>query len=102
MPSALATSSTAVSAVVFSRSRIGFASTTSSEPARPDSATSSQREVRLAVGEPAAHRRADARRDLGVEDVEIERDVDEPGARDAVERLPHRPLDPDPVDRRSS
>ena len=54
-------------AVVFSRSRIGFTSTTSSEPAMPDSATSSQREVRLAVGEAAAHRRPDARRDLGVE-----------------------------------
>ena len=41
-PSALATSSTAVSAVVFSRSRIGFASTTSKEPTMPDSAISSQ------------------------------------------------------------
>ena len=40
-PSALATSSTAVAAVVFSRSRIGFTSTTSSERAMPDSATSS-------------------------------------------------------------
>ena len=40
-PSALATSSTAVAAVVFSRSRIGFTSTTSSERALPDSATSS-------------------------------------------------------------
>ena len=41
-PSALAMSSTAVSAVLFSRSRIGFDSTTSKEPAMPDSAMSSQ------------------------------------------------------------
>ena len=41
LPSALASSSTASDAVAFSRSRIGFTSTTSSEPARPDSATSS-------------------------------------------------------------
>ena len=40
-PSALATSSTAVRAVRFSRSRIGFDSTTSNEPAMPDSAISS-------------------------------------------------------------
>ena len=55
-------------------------------------------EVRLAVGEPAGHGRADTGRDLGVERVEVERDVDEARARDAVERLPHRVLDPDPVD----
>ena len=42
LPSALATSSTAVSAVVFSRSRIGLASTISNEPTMPDSAMSSQ------------------------------------------------------------
>ena len=70
-------------AVAFSRSRIGFTSTTSSEPTRPDSATSSQREVRLAVGEAAADRRADAGRDLGVERVQVERDVDEARAGDA-------------------
>ena len=62
---ALATSSTAVRAVVFSRSRIGFTSTTSSEPASPGLGDELEREVRLAVGEPAAHRRPDARRDSG-------------------------------------
>ncbi len=41
LPRALATSSTAVRPVRFSRSRMGFTSTTSSEPAWPDSATSS-------------------------------------------------------------
>ena len=41
LPRALATSSTASCAVAFSRSRIGFTSTTSSEPTSPDSATSS-------------------------------------------------------------
>ena len=41
LPSALATSSTASCAVAFSRSRIGFTSTTSIEPAIRDSATSS-------------------------------------------------------------
>ena len=41
LPRALATSSTASCAVAFSRSRIGFTSTISSDPARPDSATSS-------------------------------------------------------------
>ena len=41
-PSALATRSTAVWAVRFARSRIGFDSTTSNEPTIPDSAISSQ------------------------------------------------------------
>ena len=57
-----------------------------------------EREVRLAIRETAAHRRADARRDLRVERVEVERDVDEVRAGNAVERLPHRALDADPVD----
>ena len=87
MPRALAASSTAVSAVVFSRSRIGFASTSSSEPATPLLGDELEREVRLAVGEPAAHRRPDARGDLGIEHVQVERHVDEPRAGDVVERL---------------
>ena len=56
------------------------------------------REVRLAVGQPAAHGRPHTRRDLGVENVHIERDVDEALSGDVVERLAHRPLDADPVD----
>ncbi len=98
MPSALATSSTASDAVAFSRSRIGFTSTTSSEPSEAGLGDELEREVRLPVGEAAAHRRADARRHLGVERVHVERDVDEAGAGDVRERLPDRPLDPDPVD----
>ena len=54
--------------------------------------------MRLAVGEPAADGRPDTRRDLRVERVEVERDVDEARARDAVERLLQRALDADPVD----
>ena len=74
-------------------------STTSSEPSRPDSAIELHREMRLAVGQPAAHRRADAGRDVRVDHVHVERDVDERRAPAMwVERLADRPLDPDPVD----
>ena len=97
-PSALATSSTASRAVVFSRSRIGFTSTTSSEPRDARLGDELHREVRLAIGQAAAHRRSHTRCDIRVEDVHVERDVDEPGARDPVERLPYRALDPDAVD----
>ena len=57
-----------------------------------------EREVRLAVGEPAAHRRADARRDLRIERVHVQRHVDEAGPGDVGQRLADRSLDPDPVD----
>ena len=54
--------------------------------------------MRLAVGEPTAHRSPDARRDLGVEHVEVEADVDEAGPRDPRQRLAHGALDADPVE----
>ena len=61
-PSAEQISSTASSPVMFSRSRIGFTSTTSSEPTSPRLGEQLHREVRLAVGDAAAHGGADARR----------------------------------------
>ena len=57
-----------------------------------------EREVRLAVGEPAAQWRPYARCDLGIENVEVERDVDETRAGNTVECFVERSLDPDPVD----
>ena len=42
-----------------------------------------EREVRLAVGEPTAHGRPDTGRDVGIEHVHVERDVDE-AARPAI------------------
>ena len=59
------------------RSRIGFTSTTSSEPSEARLGDELEREVRLAVREPAAHRRADAGRDVGIDDVHVEAHVDE-------------------------
>ena len=97
-PSALATSSTASLPVSFSRSRIGFTSTTSSESSSPDSRDELEREVRLAVGEPAAHRRADARREHRVDGVEVEADVQERRAGEERERLAQDALDAEPVD----
>ena len=76
----------------------GSTSTSSNEPTDPRLGDQLAGEVGLAVGEAASDGRPDARRDLGVERVEVERDVDEARARYAVERLPHRALDPDPVD----
>ncbi len=93
-----ATSSTASSPVSFSRSRIGLTSTTSSESQQPGLGDELHREVRLAIREPAAHGRADARRDVRVEHVHVEADVDEAGARDVRERLANGTLDSEPVD----
>ena len=56
------------------------------------------REMRLAIGQPAADGGADAGGDVGIDDVEIEAHVDEAGAGDVCERLPHRLLDPEPVE----
>ena len=97
MPSALATSSTASAAVALARSRIGFTSTTSSEPARP-ARDELEREVGLAVGEAAADGCPDAGRHLRIQRVHVERDVHEAWAGDLCQRLADRPLDPDPVD----
>ena len=57
-----------------------------------------EREVGLAVGEPAAHRRPNAGRHLRVERVHVEADVDEPGPGDVRERLANRAIDADPID----
>ena len=90
-PRALAASSTASAAVSFSRSRIGLTSTISSEPSRPGLGDELHRQVRLAVGEAAAHRRADAGRHVGVDDVHVERDVDERRRRATRSRPRGRP-----------
>ena len=84
-PSALATSSTAVIAVVFSRSRIGFTSTTSSEPASTGLGDELECQVRFAVRETSANGCPHARCDLGIEHVHVERDVHEPGPGDPVQ-----------------
>ena len=97
-PSALATSSTASAAVSFCRSKIGFTSTTSSDEARPDSATSSSARCASRYDKPAAHRRADAGCDLGIDDVHVEAHVHEPRPGDVGERLADRPLDAEAVD----
>ena len=55
-------------------------------------------EVRFAVGEPSANRRADTRRDLGIEHVHVEGDMHEPTTCDPVERLADRAFDADAVD----
>ncbi len=55
-------------------------------------------EVGFAVGEPSANGRADARRDLGVQHVHVEGDMDEPTTRDPVERLAYRAFYADAVD----
>ena len=57
-----------------------------------------EREVGLAVGEAATHGRAHTGRDIRIENVHVERDMDEAGPRDPVERLAHCAFDPDPVD----
>src|SRR5207247_3160323 len=57
-----------------------------------------EREMRLAVGQPAPHGCAHTRCDLGVERVHVERDVDEAGAGHSVERLLDHPLDASAVD----
>ena len=75
-------SSTASFAVSFSRSRIGFTSTTLERVEQPRLRDELQREVRLAVGEAAAHRRADAGREHRVDRVEVEADVHERRARE--------------------
>ena len=67
-------------------------------PGEPRLGDELEREVGFAVGETSAHGRSDAGRNLGIERVHVERDMDEPGAADPVERLPHRPLDADAVD----
>src|SRR5215218_5969715 len=97
-PSALATSSTASSAVVFSRSRIGFTSTTSSEPARPDSATSSIARWGLTVRQSTLDRRTDPRRDLRIERIHVEADVDEARSGEVIERLTDGALDTNSIE----
>ena len=57
-----------------------------------------EREVRLAVGEPAADRRSHARRHVGVDDVHVERDVHERRALDPLQRLADGRLDAAPVE----
>jgi hypothetical protein len=57
-----------------------------------------EREMRLTVGEAATHRRPNSGRDLGVERVHVEGDVDEAGSGDMVECLAHRSFDPDAID----
>ena len=49
--------------------------------------------VRLAVAEAAAHRRADARRDLRVDDIHVERDVHRRAVADVLDRGLHHRLD---------
>src|SRR5215210_715717 len=51
-------------------------------------------QVRLAVREAAADRRTDARRDVGIDEVEVDRDMDERRARHPLERLAQHGLDP--------
>ncbi len=97
-PSALAASSTAIAALPFSRSRIGFTSTSSSEPTSPDSARSSHarcasRYVRppfTGVPTPGAISGSSASRSSET--------WTKPGPGRPVDRLAHRSLDPDPVD----
>ena len=97
-PSALATSSTAVvgGRVLAVEDRVHLDDL--ERPRETRLGDELEREVGLAVGETTANRRAHAGRDLGVENVHVERDVDESRTRDPVERLAHRPLDPDAVD----
>ena len=54
--------------------------------------------MRLAVREAAAHRRAHSRCVVGVDDVQVEREVEERGAGRVRDGLPHAGLDPDPID----
>src|SRR5437588_11026182 len=56
--------------------------------------------MRLAVAEPSADRRADTGRDVRVERVHVEADVDEAVvvARDVLERLAEDALDPQTID----
>ena len=91
-------SSTASFAVAFSRSSTGFTSTMSSELDEPRLGDDLHREVRLAIREAAAYRRADARRVLGIDDVHVEAHVHEARPGGVGERLPHAGLDPDAVD----
>ena len=56
------------------------------------------REVRLAVGDAAAHRRADAGRPERVHHVHVERDVDVRRAAHVLERAAHDGLHAEPVD----
>ena len=55
-------------------------------------------EMRLAVREPAAHGIPHAGRDFGVDDVEVDRDVNERAAPDALERLRDHRLHAAPVE----
>src|SRR5919204_3402974 len=57
-----------------------------------------EREVRLAKREPAAYGRPDAGRDVGIENVHVEADMDEAWTLDPLERAVDRRLDPVPVD----
>src|SRR5207245_10621510 len=57
-------------------------------------------EVRLAVGEPSADGSANARSDLRIDRVEVERHVHEPVTGDSLERRSYRVLDPEPVELR--
>jgi hypothetical protein len=63
--------------VSFSRSRIGFTSTTSRDDASPRLRDQLHREVRLTIRKPAANGRADAGRDIGIHRVHIEAHMDE-------------------------
>ena len=80
-PSADATSSTASCPVAFSRSRIGLTSTTSSESRSAAPRRSPSQGAPRGTRAPA-HGRADAGRVVGIDHVDIERDVEE-GAPDA-------------------
>src|SRR5215211_1119015 len=54
--------------------------------------------MRFSVREPAANGRADTRRDVRIDDVEIQGDVDERSGRDPLERLAQDRLDASTVD----
>ena len=97
-PSALAASSTAIAALPFSRSRIGFTSTSSSEPTNPDSARSSHARCAsryvsppfTGVPTPGAISGSSASRSIET--------WTKPGPDARSIASSHDPLDPDPVD----
>src|SRR5687768_2765014 len=49
--------------------------------------------MRFAVRQPAAYGSTHSRRDVRIEEVEIDRDVDEPRARDSLQRLAQHRFD---------
>ena len=90
-------SSTASFPVSFSRSSTGFTSTTSIDERESRLRDELHGEVRLAVGEPAAHRRPDARCHVGIDRVHVEAHVNEARAGHVGERLANRMLDSETI-----